>query len=211
MLRLEDRVLAEREIFAVLADLTQRARRSTESRQNLVIFRLACCCGLRVGEIASLTLRDINVDQGPPKLEICKTRLRAGKVTMRSRVVPLSFDEQTEKDIVKWRWLRWKQSGGDRFAPLICGLRECNLGEPLTSRTLAKRWKTAVRCLGPERVRQLSISAGRHSGLVQLLRRGASLPAVQKFAGHASTKQTASYLELLPGLHSAPDRNVFAL
>ena len=211
MLKLKNRVLAEREILAVLADLNQRAKRSTESRQTLVIFRLACCCGLSSGEIAALQIRDLNIDGGPPKIEVWKQRLRNGKVARKSRAVPLSIDEATCADITAWRKFRLNQSGGDLYAPLVCGLRKVNHGKPLGPKTLAKRWKTAVRCLGPERVRQLSISAGRHSGILQLLRRGASLPAVQKFAGHASTKQTASYLELLPGLHSAPDRNVFAL
>ena len=48
------KILSESEIARVLADLKRRARRSVNSRQNLVIFRLATCCGLRVSEICGL-------------------------------------------------------------------------------------------------------------------------------------------------------------
>ena len=211
MLNLEERVLAEREIFTVLDDLTKRAKRSIESKQLLVIFRLSCCCGLRPGEISSLHLRDVNVDQGPPKLEVSKSRLRDGKLMTKGRIVHLDFDERTAKDIVSWRWLRYKQTNGDRFAPFICGLRPCNLGQPLDSRRLAKRWKSAIRSLGRERVKELSISAGRHSGICHFLRRGATLQAVQKFAGHARIEETMEYLKLLPQLDTQPNGRLFSL
>lgn len=211
MLKLEARVLHEREIFGVLDDVSRRAKRSLQSRQNLIIFRLSCCCGLRASEISSLLLRDVNVDSCPPSIEVCRTYVRDGKVTRRGRLVSLEIDDRTRKDIVAWRLLRYKQTGRDRFAPLICGFHSANLGKPLSIRTLAKRWKSAIRCLGRERVRQLSISSGRHSCILQLLRRGGSLAAVQRFAGHASVKQTEAYLRLLPDSRLHPNRSVFQL
>ena len=36
----------------MLAELHRKASRSKNTRLNLVIFRLACCCGLRASEIA---------------------------------------------------------------------------------------------------------------------------------------------------------------
>jgi integrase len=45
------RVLTRRELAAVIADL-KRSSRYANARRNLVIVRLACCCGLRVSEIA---------------------------------------------------------------------------------------------------------------------------------------------------------------
>jgi hypothetical protein len=35
----------------VLADLKRKAPRSPSTRLNLVLFRLACCCGLRASEM----------------------------------------------------------------------------------------------------------------------------------------------------------------
>jgi integrase len=53
------RLLTRRELAAVLADLTPRAQRSANTQRNLVIVRLAFCCGLRVSEIAALRLDDV--------------------------------------------------------------------------------------------------------------------------------------------------------
>ena len=39
----------------VVANL--KVRRSTNARRNLVVLRLACCCGMRVSEIAQLVVR----------------------------------------------------------------------------------------------------------------------------------------------------------
>jgi site-specific recombinase XerD len=58
----QTRLLTRRELAAVLADLGRRAARSANVHRNLVIVRLACCCGLRVSEIANLQLDDVVVD-----------------------------------------------------------------------------------------------------------------------------------------------------
>jgi hypothetical protein len=50
----QPRLLTRRELAAVLADRAPRAARSANVHRNLVIVRLACCCGLRVSEIANL-------------------------------------------------------------------------------------------------------------------------------------------------------------
>jgi len=57
------RILQRDEIALVLTDLRRKARRSTNSRMNMVIFRLATCCGLRASEIAGLALSDVQVDR----------------------------------------------------------------------------------------------------------------------------------------------------
>jgi len=43
------KILARRELVAVLTDLNRKAPRSRSTRLNLVVFRLACCWGLRAG------------------------------------------------------------------------------------------------------------------------------------------------------------------
>ena len=42
-----DRILTRRELAAVL-DLKRQAAKSANARRNLIVVRLACCCGLRV-------------------------------------------------------------------------------------------------------------------------------------------------------------------
>ena len=55
------KILTRRELTCVLEDLARRAARSASTRMNRTIFRLACCCGLRVSEIAALQLMDVCV------------------------------------------------------------------------------------------------------------------------------------------------------
>ena len=59
------RILTRRELTTVLADLSARASRANTQR-NLIIVRLACCCGLRVSEIAGLQLDDVVADVQRP-------------------------------------------------------------------------------------------------------------------------------------------------
>ena len=53
------KILTRVELALVLVDLARRATRSTSMRMNRVIFRLACCCGLRVSEITALRVGDV--------------------------------------------------------------------------------------------------------------------------------------------------------
>ena len=58
------KVLGKAEIAAVFADLKRKAKRSVNTRQNLIIFRLATCCGLRVSEICGLRCGDVRLGGG---------------------------------------------------------------------------------------------------------------------------------------------------
>ena len=64
------RLLSRRELTTVLADLATRARRSVNDRRNRIVVRLACCCGLRVSEIAGLQLDDVVVDLPRPHVRL---------------------------------------------------------------------------------------------------------------------------------------------
>ena len=64
------KILTRRELTAVLADLRRKAPRSPNTRLNLVIFRLATCCGLRATEIARLRVGDVRVELPRPHLKI---------------------------------------------------------------------------------------------------------------------------------------------
>jgi len=62
--------LTKREIASVLAELHRKAPRSTNTRMNLMIFRLACCAGLRVTEIGGLQLADVRTEIDKPHINI---------------------------------------------------------------------------------------------------------------------------------------------
>ena len=110
----QTKILSRAEIAAVLADLKRPAkRRSPNTRQNLVIFRLATCCGLRASELVGLKLGDVRVGIARPYIRVPKTIAKGGK----GRRVPLWWDRGTLEDLTAWRDDRVNRGGkpGDSF------------------------------------------------------------------------------------------------
>jgi integrase len=64
------KILTRRELAAVLNDLKQKAPRSKNTRLNLTLVRLACCCGLRASEIAKLQVGDVRTELARPRILI---------------------------------------------------------------------------------------------------------------------------------------------
>ena len=93
------KILMKRELAAVLADLRRKALRSKNARLNLVIFRLAACCGLRASEIAQLQMADVQIELPRPHLRIRASAAKGG----RPRMVPQWWDRGTYDDLVTWR------------------------------------------------------------------------------------------------------------
>lgn len=187
-----EKVLTRDEILAVLADLTRKARRSLNTRQNLVLFRLATCCGLRASELTSLTLDNVRVDSSRPHIRIPKTIGKGSK----ARIVPLTFDAGTLADFREWKALRISQ-GATGADLLLCSMSKGSVGNRIDRRNARKRFKAACRPLGRERVADLTIHHGRHSFISHALHGGRSVVEVQQAAGHSSLATTTRYAHLL--------------
>jgi len=183
------RILTIDEITAVVTSLRRRAQRSPNSFQNLIIFRLACCSGLRRREAAGLSLGDLCLSGPKPAISVPK-EVAKGR---RPRVVPLYWDAGTLADLRAWYEYR-KAHGATADSPFLCSL---STGKGLIPDVLARRWRTAIRILGPQRVRQVSIHAGRHTFCSLALAGGRSLVEVQRAAGHANVSTTNIYLHLI--------------
>jgi len=182
------KILTRRELAAVLVDLKRKAPRSPSTRLNLVVFRLACCCGLRASEIAGLRLDDVVVAGDRPHLRIRRHVAKGG----RRRTVPLWWDSGTLADLAAWRAERGAQ-GGDFF---VASRTSAEGGKPLSRHTLRKRFLTACKVLGPARRRTLTIHHGRHTFISHALAGGRSLAEVRDAAGHASLLATSAYLHV---------------
>lgn len=190
------RVLQRDEIAAVLADLHRKAKRTVGAQTNLIIFRLSCCCGLRVQEIAGLNMNDVSVVGPRPAIRVRKETTKGMEGHRRTRLVPLWWDKGTLADLAKWKADR--EANGFSSSPLepfVCSLRR--IGKRINKVTIAKRWKTAIRALGPERVAQLSIHTGRHSFCSHALNGGRSAVEVRDAAGHRNISTTCQYLHAL--------------
>ena len=186
------RILQRDEIALVLTDLRRKARRSTNSRMNMTIFRLATCCGLRASEIGGLALSDVQVDNSRPSIRV---RREIGK-GHKARKVPLTWDAGTLADLVEWKRFRREQGAADddRF---VCSQHCDSLGNPLDRRNLRKRFKASCKALGHERQTGLTIHDGRHSFVSHALHGGRSIVEVRAAAGHASLATTSIYAHLV--------------
>lgn len=190
------KILTRTEIRDVIDDL-KRKRRSVNTRQNLVIFRLATCCGLRVSEIVGLKMANAKLGSRRPHVEIPAAIAKRRK----ARKVPVWWDAATLADLDQWKQERTTQ-GARSGDPFVCSQAggtnsrtgEPSFGKPLSDRNAQARFKTAIRCLGPERVAMLSIHCGRHSFVSHALAGGRTLAEIRDAAGHANVSTTSIYL-----------------
>ena len=189
------KILTRRELATVLEDLARQTPLSSTARMNRVIFRLACCCGLRVSEIAALRLADVCLGAARPHLRIGPE----GAKGHRARIVPLWWDAATLADVTEWKQEREGQGARPDNA-YICCLWPRRLGERLkrtvNRHTLRERFRTACKSLGEERLRTLTIHHGRHTFISHALAGGRSLAEVRVAAGHTSLLTTSVYLHI---------------
>lgn len=185
------KTLTRREIQTVLADLRRKAQRSKNARLNLVIFRLATCCGLRASEIALLQMGDVRIELPRPHLRIRVGASKGGK----SRKVPLWWDGGTLVDLAAWRADRASRGAvGDH--PFVASWQLGREKGPLSRFTLRKRYRTACRKLGSERLLSLTIHHGRHTFISHALAGGRTLAEVRDAAGHSNVTVTSGYLHV---------------
>jgi len=158
---------------------------------NLVIVRLACCCGLRVSEIAQLRLGDLRVDCSKPYLEIAGHVAKGG----RGRRVPLWWDGGTLANLAAWNATRRARRAQDADL-VVCCRSARKIGDRLSRQALRKRFLTACKCLGAERVSDLTIHHGRHTFISHALAGGRTLAEVRDAAGHSNVSITSCYLHI---------------
>ena len=158
---------------------------------NRTIFRLSCCCGLRVSEIGGLWLGDVVLGIARPHLRLRKETTKG----RRARRVPLWWDAGTLADITAWAAERTRQ-GATSADPLVCSLQSPATGRRVIRHTIRRRFLTACRVLGPERGEYLTIHHGRHTFISHALAGGKTLAEVRDAAGHRNVAVTSAYLHI---------------
>ena len=185
------KILTRRELAAVLADLTRKAPRSRNTWFNLILIRLSCCCGLRVSEIAGLRNSDVRIEASRPHIRIRRGASKGG----RPRMVPLWWDSGTLADLKRWKEERLRQ-GATPDECFVGSLIERRRGTRLSRHTLRKRFRTACKTLGRERLETLTIHHGRHTFISHALAGQRTLAEVRDSAGHANVSITSAYLHI---------------
>ena len=182
------KILGKVEIAAVLADLKRKSKRSVNTRQNLIILRLATCCGLRVSEICGIRGGDVRLGIRRPYLRVRKESAKGGK----ARRVPLWWDQGTRSDLEAWAAER-KQQGAKTNDFFVCAQSKAASGNQLIRQNVRKRFIAGCSVLGKQRQEELTIHHGRHSFCSHALAGGRTLPEVRDAAGHANIATTSVY------------------
>ena len=180
---------------------------SMSAWQQLVVFRLSCCCGMRRMEIGNLRLRDLDLYSPKPHLKIRSaatksTRFGPGK----PRAIPLWWDKSTLEDLRDYESYLKTRNGpeDDPGNPYVCHRsHEARASKPLHKNTIQYRWNRAMIAL-PES-RRLSIHCGRHSFCTHSLVAGRTVVEVQHAAGHRDIGTTQIYLHALESGRELPD------
>lgn len=211
--RIRQRILTRAELTTVLGDLHRKAKRSANTQLQLIVFRLATCCGLRASEISQLRLDDVVLGTQKPYLRVRKaatkaTRGKGSRKQAKGRQVPLWWDGGTLADIIAWKQERLDQ-GAKAGDPFVCSMRGPTRGKPLSRQALRQKFRSACKSLGKERLATLTIHDGRHSFVSHALDRGCSLPEVRDAAGHADIATTSIYSHALTD--DGTVRDIFAV
>ena len=129
---------------------------------------------MRASELAGLNLGDVRLGIPYPYLQIRKTVAKGGK----QRRVPLWWDAGTLHDFGVWRDARRAQGAGPGD-PFVCCLRSEAAGGRLDRFNVRRRFIAGCKCLGAERVAEVTTHHGRHSFVSHALAGGRTLAEVR--------------------------------
>ncbi|MFP4000686.1 MAG: site-specific tyrosine recombinase/integron integrase [Thermoplasmata archaeon] len=149
---------------------------NSPERKNVrdrLILRILYRCGLRVSEVTSLKIQDINFDEG-------MITVRGGKGD-KDRIVPIDDDTLDLIQLYK---------GDKDKGVLILSQR----GKALSNRQVERIVKKYAKRAGLKK--NVYPHMLRHSFAVHSLKSGMNLRSVQKMLGHASLTTTQIYLDL---------------
>jgi integrase/recombinase XerC len=153
--------------------------RNERERRDGALLELLYSSGLRVGELVSLRMGDVSLEENTVRVSG-----KGGKV----RVVPVGEKAvRALADYVATRVPRDVSNHEEAKGPLFRNAR----GGALTARSVARILAGALRRAGLGR--HLSPHGVRHSFATHLLESGADLRAIQEMLGHASLSTTQRY------------------
>jgi len=150
--------------------------KGTSGVRDRAILELLYSSGLRVSELVSLRLCDVDPDQ---------LRLRCRGKGAKERLVPIGAPAM--KWLAAYLALRSRQSRLARDAPLFAGRSAL----PLTRQAVWRCVRTAARRAGI--TAPVSPHTLRHSFATHMLGRGADLRVIQELLGHARVSTTEVY------------------
>lgn len=171
-------------LFDYLEAAADKGRGKWLDVRSLALWSLALDTGLRVGELAALTIRDIFVEKGQ------RTALVKGGKTHQDRIVV--FHRATAKDVKRWLKVR-------SALPLPPALDALFVAKPRGVWAGLTTWgmrQDLADCCQRAGVAHLTPHQFRSGYAVQAIRNGADLLDVQRQLGHSSIATTSRYLRV---------------
>lgn len=168
-----------------------------EGMRDYAAFNLMARTGLRTVELARAVVGDLRQESGEPVLWI------QGKGRTEKDALVLLMDEALEP-IRQYLSARGPLSDEE---PLFCSHSDRNKGQALTTRSLSRIVKEALRRIGLDDKR-LSAHSLRHTAISLSIRDGASLEQAQAMARHASPVTTMIYFHNIDRLEHAAERHI---
>jgi len=164
-----------RRVFRII-ETTRHAKR------NRLVFVLSLFAGLRVGEIAALTVGDVATSDGETRREIKlsahQTKGSKGRTVVLSKRVRAEISAYLNLKLIK-----------DANAPLIASQRN---GRPFSAVTLSMLFKDIYDLAGL----RTSSHSGRRTFATRLNSRGVGMRTIQKLMGHRHIGTTALYCDV---------------
>jgi integrase/recombinase XerC len=159
------------------------ARNPDIGKRDLAIFELLYSSGLRVGELTSLRVQDLDLGNG--WVRVVGKGSKERYVPVGSRAVTALQDYLPQRAFVE---TKSSQMAKDRA--LFLNSR----GGPLSSRSIRRILKMCLNIAGL--ARDASPHTFRHSFATHLLNAGADLRSIQELMGHASLSTTQRYTKV---------------
>ncbi len=110
----------------------------------------------------------------------------------RSAAPATEGDERKDRSSQDARLAKRAKSGD----PFVCSPQATRAGQPLSRFTIRRRFLTACKSLGAERLEDLTIHHGRHTFISHALAGGRTLAEVRDAAGHSCVSITSAYLHV---------------
>jgi integrase len=121
------------------------------------------------------------------------SRAASSSTIFKRRRVPMWWGGGTLADLAAWRADRAARRATGRD-PFVASLQVGREALVFSRHTFRKKFRTACRVLGKERLEHLTIHHGRHTSFSHALAVGRTLAEVRDAVGHSNVSITSGYL-----------------
>lgn len=179
------------------ATLAAIKRRSLEGLRDYAIFNLMARTGLRDIEVSRAQVKDIRQEAGQAVLWI-QGKGRDAKDDF------VLLTKETLKPIKAYLKARGAVQEED---PLFCSHSDRNAGQALTTRSISRLVKLALRRVGLDN-RRLTAHSLRHTAITLSIKGGASLQQAQAMARHTDPKTTLVYFHNIDRIQAGAEKYI---